>query len=216
MEVQGEGMLFRLCRKHNRRPQKAVVGKTTWVDVPCVMTQRSLRRHNTSLSHLEAKKLEAQLCSSRKDGGLQQAFTIVESAERNAMKAAMRCLYWLAKQEIPHTTTFVELLELVQSLGATYLSDLNLGANAHYTSERFMQEAMTSLGEVIRQKVFNDIRASPFFALMCDETTDVAVVKQVIIYARYLGCVRKVCTSFIGMMEVSDGTAKWHCSSTAL
>ena len=43
---------------------------------------------------------------------------------------------------------------------------------------------------------------------MCDETTDVAVVKEVIIYARYLGRDRKVCTSFLGMMEVSDGTAK--------
>ena len=78
-------------------PQKAVVGKTTWVDVSCVtMTQRS---YNTCLSHLEVKKLEAQLCSSRKDGGLQQAFTFVESAKRKAMKAAMRCLYWLAKQK---------------------------------------------------------------------------------------------------------------------
>ena len=48
------------------------------------------------------------------------------------MKVAMKCLYWLAKQEIPHTTNYVGLLELVQSLGATYLSDVNLGGNAHY------------------------------------------------------------------------------------
>ena len=81
--------------------QKAVVGKTIWVDVPCVtMTQQSLRRHDTSSNHLDAKKLEAQLCLSRRDGGLQQAFTAVESAERKTMKAAMKCLYWLAKQGI--------------------------------------------------------------------------------------------------------------------
>ena len=43
---------------------------------------------------------------------------------------------------------------------------------------------------------------------MCDETTDVAVVKEVIIYARYLNSNRGVCTAFIGLMEVSDGTAK--------
>lgn len=67
------------------------------------------------------------------------------------MKAAMKCLYWLAKQEIAHTTNFVGLIELVQSLGATYLNDLSLGDNAHYTrmSGRFVQEAITSLGEVI-------------------------------------------------------------------
>ena len=50
------------------------------------------------------------------------------------MKSAMKCLYWLAKQEIAHTTNFVVLIELAQSLGATYLGDLNLGGNAHDTS----------------------------------------------------------------------------------
>ena len=120
-EVEGKGMLCKLCRKHNRCPQKAVVGKTTWVDVPCVtLTQNSLRRHSVSLSHLDAKKLEVHLYSSKGDGGIEQAFAIVVSAERKAMKAAMKCLYWLAKQKIPHTINFVGLLELVQSLGATY------------------------------------------------------------------------------------------------
>ena len=70
------------------------------------MTLHSLRRHDTSLSHVEAKKLELQLCLSKKDGGIQQAFTAVESAERKAMKATMKCLYWLAKHEIPHLTAY--------------------------------------------------------------------------------------------------------------
>ena len=149
-------MLFHLFRKHSRRPQKAVVGKTTWVDIPCVtIMQNSLRRHDTSLSHQEAKKLEAQLCLSARDGGLRQAFTAVESAERRAMKSAMKCLYWLAKQEIHHTTNFAGLIELAQSLGVTYLNDLNLGDKAHYTSEHFMQEAIVSLGEVVSNDIFD-------------------------------------------------------------
>ena len=132
MEVEGEG---RLCRKHNRRPQKAVVGKTTWVDIPCVtVTQTSLRRHDTSRSHLQAKRLEAQLCLSTRDGRLQQSFAVVESAERKAMKAAMKCLYWLAKQEIPHTTNFVGLLDLVKSLGAIYINDLKLMRIIHQSA----------------------------------------------------------------------------------
>ena len=43
-----------------------------------------------------------------------------------------------------------------------------------------------SLGEVIRSKVMEEVRASPAFSLLCDETTDVAVLKQLIIYVRYL------------------------------
>ena len=150
MGGKGRRGFLHLCRKHSRQPQKAVVGKTTWVDIPCItIMQNSLRRHDTLLSHQEAKKLEAQLCLSAKDGGLRQAFTAVESAERRAMKSAKKCLYWLAKQEIPHTTNFAGLIELTQSLGVTYLNDLNLGGNTHYMSERFMQEAIVLLGKVV-------------------------------------------------------------------
>ena len=62
LEVEGEGMLCGLFRKHTHRPPKAVVGKTIWVDVLCVtITQQSLSRHDTSSSNLDAKKLEAGL-----------------------------------------------------------------------------------------------------------------------------------------------------------
>ena len=123
------------------------------------------------------------------------------------MIGAMKCMYWLCKQEIPHTTDFSSLLELAKKVGATYLNDICLSKNAHYTSERFMQEAVCSLGEVITSNLFKEIRASPFFYLMADETTDVAVVKEVIVYARFLGHQNKVKTAFIGMIGVADGFA---------
>lgn len=52
----------------------------------------------------------------------------------------------------PHN--HVQLLELVKSLDATYLHNLHLGGNAHYTSERCMQEALISLGGVISERIF--------------------------------------------------------------
>ena len=44
------------------------------------------------------------------------------------------------------------------------------------------------------------------FSLCIDETTDVSVTKQLIVYARYLvsGVVH---SSFISMLELPDGTA---------
>ena len=143
-EPEKKGMLCKLCIKHSRRPKKAVVGKTIWVDIPCTtLIRESLRRHECSQSHTDACVLETQLCLSRKDGGIQQSFAAIESAERKVMIAAMKCLYCLCKQEIAHTTNYVPLLELVKSIGATYLHDLNLGSNAHYTSERFLQEVVS-------------------------------------------------------------------------
>ena len=145
------------------------------------------------------------LSISQKDGGIDQSFCAVQSAERKAMIGAMKCMYWLCRQEVLHTTNFSALLELAKSLSATYLSDLCLGKNAHYTSERFMQEAVSSLGEVISGCIFNE--TSRFFALMADETTDVAVIKEVIVYARFLSKQRKIKTAFIGMIGIPDGCA---------
>ena len=85
------------------------------------------------------------------------------------MIGAMKCMYWLCKQEISHTTNFSSLLELAKNLGATYLNDICLSKNAHYTSERFMQEAVCSHGEVITSNLFEEIQASPFFSLMADK-----------------------------------------------
>ena len=70
------------------------------------------------------------------------AFERVVSAQRKSFVGALKCMYLLKKIEIAHTTNFIPLLELGKSLGATYLSNINLGGNAHYSSQQFMQEAI--------------------------------------------------------------------------
>ena len=171
------------------------------------MTTQSLRNHASSASHKDALSLESQLCLSNRDGEISGAFSAVQSAERKAMIEAMKCMYWLCKQEIPPTTNFSSLLELAKNLGATYLNDICLSKIAHYTSVRFMQEAVCSLGEVITSNLFEEIQASSFCSLMVDETTDVAVIKEVIVYARFLGHKNKVKTGFTGIIGVADGCA---------
>ena len=63
---------------------------------------------------------------------------------------------------------------------------MNIGQNAKYTSERFMQESVQALAEVISQDIIESLQASTFFSLSIDETTDVAITKQLIVYSRYL------------------------------
>ena len=45
--------------------------------------------------------------------------------DTHALIGAMKSLYWLAKQEIPHTTNYVPLMELVRNMGVDYLHYLN-------------------------------------------------------------------------------------------
>ena len=69
-------------------------------------------------------KLEAALGSARTDGGIERAFQQVVSTERKAMIGSLKCMYFLNKREIAHTTNFVPLCELCKSLGVLYLQDL--------------------------------------------------------------------------------------------
>ena len=84
---------------------------------------------------------------------------------------------------MPYTTNFVPLCELGKSLGVLYLEDLDKSGNAHYTSERFKQELVQALAETIAKPIQEHLRTSPFFSLCINETTDVSVTKQLIVYA---------------------------------
>lgn len=207
LEGTDDGMVCALCRKFSRRPQKCVPGKAAWVDIPCKTIRRSaLVAHKESRSHCEAVQMEVALQASGRDGGIERALDSVVTAQRRAFIAALKCMYFLNKKEIPHTTNFVPLLDLAKSLGVEYLNDLYVGENAAYRSERFVQEIVLALGEVLVRKFRAALKNSPFFVLMIDETTDVAVLKQLVIYARYITD-SGVQTRFLGMLNIPDGTA---------
>ena len=90
------GMLYSLRRKHNHRPKKVLVGRAIWVDLPCKnLTRQSLVSHGKSQSHTLAMRMEAELASSRKDGGIAMALDKVISAERKAFIGALKCMYFL-------------------------------------------------------------------------------------------------------------------------
>ena len=116
--VEEDSMVCTLCRKFSRRPQKCVLGKAVWVDVPCKTVRRSsLLLHKDSNSHKEAVQMEVTLQASKKDGGIHKALESVVSAQRKAFIGALKCIYFLNKREIAHTTNFVPLLDLAKDLG---------------------------------------------------------------------------------------------------
>ena len=119
------------------------------------------------------------------DAGISRAFDKAISVQRQAFSGRLKCMYFLNKQEIVHATNFLPLLELGKSLGDTYLKNLYDGENAKYTSERFVQ-VVHSLGETIRQQIKAEVKASPLFTLLIDETTDIALTKQLIIYCQFI------------------------------
>jgi hypothetical protein len=65
--------------------------------------------------------------------------------------------------------------------------------NAKYTSNEFTTEALEAIASFIEDGVLQELRGSPGFALMIDETCDISVTKQLILFYRYLSKVRSLC-----------------------
>ena len=128
--------------------------------------------------------------------------------QRSAVIGAMKCLYWLCKQEIAHTTNYQPLLSLSLSLGCSDLSALNAGGNAHYTSERIVQELVGILAQQIEDAQLAAFSHSPFYGLMVDESTDISVTKQLVLYGRYVSESGESHSTFLRIVDLVDGTAE--------
>ena len=94
------GMLCSLCKRHktkNKQNQSSVWGST-----PCTCLRKdSVRHHAKSAQHLGAVELETHRVAAERDGGIAQAFQTQINLQKQPIKGAMQCLYWLVHSEIP-------------------------------------------------------------------------------------------------------------------
>ena len=85
--------------------------------------------------------------------------------------ANMRMLYWIIRRELPHTTTFSSLLDLVKGLGCSYLDNVRVGEEISHRSEHTVKDMVLSLGKhsMIHQQHFHmlSIYAKSKFLLCC-------------------------------------------------
>ena len=90
---------------------------------------------------------------------------------------------WLIKSHIAHTLHFALLLALAEELGTKELKTLNVGGIANYTSHQTIQELIEYLADVVDNEIHQKLKNSHTFSIMIDETTDVTVQKQPVIFA---------------------------------
>lgn len=90
------------------------------------------------------------------------------------------------KHALPHTTLYGPLLDFCSFQGCDYLFSLKVGGNAHYRSEQIIQEFLNELDAQISSTILEQLQRSPYIALMADETTDISVSKELVLYVRYI------------------------------
>ena len=124
--------------KYGKVPRSGV---PVWTKEPCVLLRHeSITRHMKSNMHEDAERAERQHQMSVIDGGVAAMFEKQWEAEE---EAALTCVYFLAHEEMPHTTKYTPLMNLLSHLGLPHLEVLNKAGNANYTSYRIIDELLS-------------------------------------------------------------------------
>ena len=95
-----------------------------------------------------------------------------------------------------HTTKFESLLKLGKSLGVEYLAAVCQAGNAQYLFRDFLQEDLQALADTVRALIYQGVKASPCCSMVIVEAIDLAVCKDLIVYAKYLDNSHTEITSF--------------------
>ena len=88
------------------------------------------------------------------------------------------------------------------------MSALNVAGNAQYTSEHIVQELVGILAQQIEHAQLQVLSNSRFYGLMIDESTDISVLKQLVLHGRYVSEAGQPCSTFLRIVDLVDGTAE--------
>lgn len=117
-------MFCSLCKQFNKIPRN---GSGVWVLKGCKsFCLDKLKAHEQISAHKGAEIQRAAREASEESGGIRAALQESISQEGRAMIGAFKCMYFLTKKELPHTTTFSELVDLAINVGSDYLRALHM------------------------------------------------------------------------------------------
>ena len=60
--------------------------------------------------------------------------------------------------------------------------------NAKYTSRRITHEFLQVMSDQIESVQLKALLSSPYYSIMVDETTDISIVKEMVLYACFMSC----------------------------
>ena len=155
----------------------------------------NIKRHAHSCDHLKA--LEANQCES-----LPTLAGQARNRRKQAVEMAMRNVYWLAKEEVA-TLKYESLNQLLQLQGCTDIEALVVGRNAKYTSYHIAEEMQDCISDHLKANLQRKLGDVDYVGLMIDESTDISMVKNLVVYVRFVHSGRPE-THFLQLIEMDE------------
>jgi hypothetical protein len=164
-----------------------------------------IQKHSRSRDHAAA----AEACLLKVTGAtVTNALSKVMSLNEKAVMAAMRNLYWLAKEDVA-SLKYNALNELTKLQGCDSIDHLFVGENAKYTSPEVVREMQLSISSCIKDDIQKELLQSPVYGILTDEATDISTTSSLIVYTHYINNgIRKL--RFLADIELS------HCDARSL
>ena len=104
----------------------------------------------------------------------------------------LRAVYFLVKHRIPHTTVYLDLIELLVANGDKILGQhLNeCPGNAQYTSKFTVNKLVEAIDMWLESRLLQSLKSSPYFSILADESQDISSQEELSICCRWLvdGC----------------------------
>ncbi|XP_071168230.1 zinc finger protein 862-like [Mytilus edulis] len=117
----------------------------------------------------------------------------------------MSNIYWMAKHNLS-TSLYNGVKDLLDFHGVESVSAIQKAKNAKYTSSDSVLDMQIALAKVVDEEIIEDMKASIYYSVMLDESTDRTTEKTLMLYVRYIKSNVSV-TRFLSVLELSGGTA---------
>ena len=127
-----------------------------------------------------AKHVEQQNVIEMQCAGAAKQAEEQKKTSREIILKLTRSIYFLAKNRIPHSTTYKELIEL-QVLNGDELLEKHLSegpSNAQYTSRFSARMLIEAIDIWIERKPMCSLQESPYFSILADECQDISTQEE--------------------------------------
>ncbi|KAK6175159.1 hypothetical protein SNE40_013681 [Patella caerulea] len=111
------------------------------------------------------------------------------SKSKESILSAMRNVMFMAEHDLPNSL-LSDLNTLCLQQGAEQFKDLLLDNHTSYTHNKSVQEFQAAIAATVREDLRQRLSQSEYYSILLDESTDVSVDQNLIVYVRYIFCNR--------------------------
>lgn len=136
-----------------------------------------------------------------------------------SVTAAMTTVFWMAKEDIP-IKKYQSLMQMQKLQGCESLSKLQVSQNATYLSRSSGEEFQACIADQIHSQIISNIKSADMYSILVDESTDISISKQMVVYVRVVDSLFVPHTYFLKNITVdnpkSDAAVLFNCINQCL